>query len=245
MGDGAVGLMRSVPHSSRRPRVPVKGTAQPSASLGKPKRAVWFPKNRPQGGERTVAISGYGGNTEALDMGKSSEYLPVLNVYNKDKRNDLNLLTVMGENVENMESGPCVVGPHESNGARAGLGMEFNHGPSNNDKSNGALGSGLPLISNKAHVGGPEMVKDNAETICVGGLRSLTIALGPEEYQLTYKHRQMPGSHAKSLRRMPIMQGELEATYEAIVGWLYDSVTNKLKMKTPMSKTRRKTMIDT
>ncbi|KAF4356136.1 hypothetical protein F8388_012286 [Cannabis sativa] len=190
MGDGAVGLMRSVPHSSRRPRLPVKGTAQPSASLGMPKRAVWFPKNRPQGGERTVAISGYGGNTEALDMGKSSEYLPVLNVYNKDKRNDLNLLTVMGENVENMESGPCVVGPHESNGARAGLGMEFNHGPSNNDKSNGALGSGLPLISNKAHVGGPEMVKDNAETICAGS------KVGPSLVD-NYSNVNGPASHDK------------------------------------------------
>ncbi|KAF4374169.1 hypothetical protein G4B88_020561 [Cannabis sativa] len=170
MGDGVDGSRGSFSNPSRRLRHPMKGTSQASAGLAKPQRAVWFPKNRLHGVERTGAISGYGGETEALDMRKNPEVSPVLNSNSKDiaflKENNLNMLTVMEKN---MDSGPCVIGPHGNVCEQVGHTEAIGNGPTNKDNSHGNIGSGLPLISSKAQVGGPVLVESNAESNFDGG----------------------------------------------------------------------------
>ncbi|KAF4356513.1 hypothetical protein F8388_026985 [Cannabis sativa] len=154
-GDGENGLKGGSSYLSRRPSQLVKMTAHAADGLAKSHRAVWFPKSRPYGVEKSVAISGFGGEKVDLGVRKEPESLPVLPSNSQVFGVNAGYFNFLTVREKNMESGPGVNGPCGKLIGQAGSCEVFGHGPSNKVNSNGNADNGLHFISSKTQVGGP------------------------------------------------------------------------------------------
>uniref|UniRef100_A0A803PNN1 CCHC-type domain-containing protein n=1 Tax=Cannabis sativa TaxID=3483 RepID=A0A803PNN1_CANSA len=173
--EGGEGEQRGSPASlSFRSRRPAMVTSHGSDGLGMSKRAMWLPKNRLPGVERSIAISGFEGETEVLRDGSRSEDIPILES-NKVNKGNLNCLTV---EVDNSEVGFNDNGPNFLNNGLndsgptlmlEGLTCQQTGGPSVQLKGKGISPfnqnpivsnsvCGPPMVSNGSGPSGPQLV---------------------------------------------------------------------------------------
>ncbi|KAF4356826.1 hypothetical protein F8388_019485 [Cannabis sativa] len=147
---------RSFPTSQAlRSRRQVMGTSHGATGLGKTKRAVWFPKNCLSGGERSIAISGFGGEAGSLQAGKEKDDLLVLEMNSRDQRN-FNLKTV-GE--DKRKDGLFVNGPSGVNVGLDNQQMRKGKSPLYQNLNETINVNGPPPSSKEAILCGPELVE--------------------------------------------------------------------------------------
>ncbi|KAF4363980.1 hypothetical protein F8388_000563 [Cannabis sativa] len=180
--DGGDVEQRGSPASlSFRSRCPAMETSHGADGLGMSKRALWLPKNRLPGAERSLAISGFDGEAELLRDGNRSDDIPILE-RNRMDHEHLNCLTV---DVDKRDIGLCASGPTV---IKDGLAIQQKgKGKSPIDQNSNLSNSvcGPPIFSNGSVSCGPQLVGSRDINISTNVLEgpsiggNVSIANGP------------------------------------------------------------------
>ncbi|KAF4359542.1 hypothetical protein F8388_003545 [Cannabis sativa] len=188
--EGGDGEQRGSPASfSFRSTRPAMETLHGAAGLGKSKRALWLPKNRLPGVKRSIAISGFDGETEVLRNGNRSGDIPILESNNMNHR-ILNVLTVEVDkrNVGLNDNGPSIIKDGLTCQHKGGLSIQqkgkgispFDQNPTFSNSVRGP-----PLFSNVSGSSGPQLVGSreliNSTNLLEGPAieGDVSIAIGP------------------------------------------------------------------